>query len=313
MKYELTIIGGGPAGVSAGIYAARKKIKTVLLTEILGGQSMTSQDIQNWIGTKSISGFELAKNLEEHLREQEDIEIKDGVRVEHVTRVGNNEGFSIKLSNGDAIESKYILLANGSHRKKLGVKGEKELDGRGVAYCSTCDIPLFKNKVVAIIGGGNAGLEGVRDGLPHASKIYLMVRGDALRGDPISQDMAKKSEKVEILFNTEVTEIIGDKMVTGVKIKNNKTNETSELKLDGVFIEIGSEPNTDLVKDILGISFNKLKEIIVNHKTQQAAPGIWAAGDISDVLYKQNNISAGDAVKAVLNIYDVLHGVDRTQ
>lgn len=321
--YELTIIGGGPAGVAAGIYAARKKIKTIIIAESFGGQSITSADIQNWVGTKSVSGFDLAQNLEAHLRAQEDIEIKEGVRVKKIERTSAKEGmpseasakegFKIMLSNGETIESKYILLTNGSHRKKLGVKGEKELDGHGVAYCSTCDIPLFKNKVVAVVGGGNAGLEGVRDGLPYVSKIYLFVRGEVLRGDPISQDMAKNSDKVEILYNTEITEILGDKEVVGVKIKNSKTNEISELKLDGVFIEIGSEPNSDLVKDISGISLSKFKEVVVNPKTQQAAPGIWAAGDVSDVLYKQNNISAGDAIKAVLNIYDALHGVDRTQ
>ncbi len=321
--YELTIIGGGPAGVSAGIYAARKKIKTILIAESFGGQSITSADIQNWIGTKSISGFDLAQNLEAHLRAQEDIEIKDGVRVEKIERTGEKDGlpaqagFKVLLSSGESIETKYLLLTNGSHRRKLGVPGEKEFDGHGVAYCSTCDIPLFKDKVVAIVGGGNAGLEGVRDGLPYVSKIYLLVRGGELRGDAVSQDAAKNSSKVEILYNTEITEVLGDltvqagKNVTGIKIKNNKTNEEGEIKLDGVFVEIGSDPNSDLVKDISGISLNKLKEVVVNHKTQLATSGIWAAGDISDVFYKQNNISSGDAVKAILNIYDTLHGVDR--
>ena len=309
--YELVIIGGGPAGVSAGIYAARKKIKTLLVAESFGGQSLTSNDIQNWIGTKNISGLELAKMLEEHLRAQEDIDIKDGVRVEKIERIGSN--FKLTLSNGDFVETKYLLLTHGSHRRKLGVPGEKEFDGRGVAYCSTCDAPVFKNKVIAIVGGGNAGLEGVRDSIPYASKIYLIVRGDALKGDPISQETAKSSEKVEILYNTSITEIVGDKMVTGAKTINNKTQEKGELKLDGVFIEIGSEPNSDLVKDVSGITLNKYKEVVVDHKTQVAAPGLWAAGDISDVLYKQNNISAGDAVKALLNIYDALHRVDRTK
>lgn len=312
MEYELTIIGGGPAGVAAGVYAARKKVKTILIAESFGGQSITSLDVQNWIGIKSVTGLDLAKMLEQHLRAQEDIEIKDGIRVEKVERVGQENGFKIALSNGESVETKYLLLANGSHRRKLGVPGEKELDGHGVAYCSTCDAPIFKNKTIAIVGGGNAGLEGVRDSIPYASKIYLLIRSDTLKGDPISQETAKNSPKVEILFNTEVSEILGEKMVTGIKTKNNKTKEESELKLDGIFVEIGSEPNSDLVKDISGISLSKYKEIVVNHKTQQVAPGIWAAGDVSDVLYKQNNISAGDAVKAVLNVYDVMHGVDRT-
>lgn len=310
--YELAIIGGGPAGVSAGVYAARKKIKTILIAESFGGQSITSLDVQNWIGTKSVTGLDLAKMLENHLRAQDGIDIKDGVRVEKVERTGTEEGFKLILSNGDEVETKYLLLTHGSHRRKLGVPGEKEFDGRGVAYCSTCDAPAFKNKVIAIVGGGNAGLEGVRDSIPYASKIYLLVRGDVLKGDPISQEKAKTSEKVTIMYNTEIKEILGDKFVTKIRIVNNKTRETGELNLDGVFIEIGSEPNSDLVKDISGITLNKYKEIIVDHKTQRIAPGIWAAGDVTDVLYKQNNISAGDAVKAVLNIYDTLHQVDRT-
>lgn len=310
--YNLAIIGGGPAGVSAGIYAARKKIKTILIAESFGGQSITSLDIQNWIGTKSVTGLDLAKMLEAHLRSQEDIDIKDGVKVESIMRTGDKEGFKLTLSNGESIEAKYLLLTNGSHRRKLGVPGEKELDGRGVAYCSTCDAPVFKNKTIAIVGGGNAGLEGVRDSIPYASKIYLIIRGDVLKGDPISQETAKNSPKVEILYSALTQEILGDKFVTGLKYKDAKSGETKELKLDGVFIEIGSEPNSDLVNGLSGISLSKYKEIVVNHKTQQAAPGIWAAGDVSDVLYKQNNISSGDAVKAVLHIYDTIHQVNRT-
>ncbi|MBI2035797.1 MAG: FAD-dependent oxidoreductase [Candidatus Liptonbacteria bacterium] len=315
MKYELAIVGGGPAGVSAGIYAARKKIKTILIAESFGGQSLTSLDIQNWIGTKSVTGLDLAKMLEEHLRAQEGIDIKEGARVESIQKSG--DGFKLALKNNEVIETKYLLLANGSHRKKLGVPGERELDGRGVAYCSTCDAPVFAGKTIAIVGGGNSALEGVRDSLPYASKIYLIARGDHLRGDPISQEKAKNSDKVEIIYNAEIQEILGDlpaqagKMVTGLKYKDKKGGEIKALKLDGVFVEIGSVPNSDLAKEMPGIKLNNYSEIIVDHKTQVAAPGVWAAGDVADVLYKQNNISAGDAVKAVLNIYDTLHSVKR--
>lgn len=305
--YDLAIIGGGPAGVAAGVYAARKKMKLVLITDSFGGQSLVSADIQNWIGTKSVSGFDWAKMLEEHLRVQEDIDIKEGVLVQKTEK--KNEGFVLTLSNGGRVESKTVLVTSGSRRRKLGVPGEKELDGRGVAYCSTCDAPIFKNKTVAVVGGGNAGLEAVIDLLPYASKIYLIVRSDALKGDLVTQEKVKKSDKVEIIYNAETQKILGEQFVTGLQYLDKTGNTLKELKLDGVFVEIGSMPNSDVVKDLVKI--NQWGEIVVDHKTQRAAEGIWAAGDVTDVLYKQNNISAGDAVKAVLNIYDFLHERDK--
>ena len=165
--YDLIIIGGGPGGVAAGVYAARKKMKAMLITESFGGQSIVSNDIQNWIGTKSISGFDLAKSLEEHLRAQEGIDIVDD---DLVTGVAKKEGgFSLSTRNGKTFDAKYILLASGSRRKKLGVPGEKELDGRGVVYCTTCDAPLFGGKTVVVVGGGNSALEGVLDLIQYAS------------------------------------------------------------------------------------------------------------------------------------------------
>lgn len=301
--YDLVIIGGGPAGVAAGVYAARKKIKSALITETFGGQSIVSNDIQNWIGTKSISGLDLAKNLEEHLKHQEDINIIEGDLVTSVEKHG--ELFKLLTRNGQTIESKTVLITAGSSRRKLKVPGEKEFDGRGVAYCATCDAPLFKNKIVAVIGGGNAGLESVVDLLSYASKIYLIERNDSVKGDPVTFEKIKKESKVEVMFNIETTEIIGDKFVTGLRYKNLKNGEMGDIKLDGVFVEIGAIPNTAFVKDI--VRLNSFGEIIVDHKTQQSStPGIWAAGDASDVLYKQNNISAGDAVKAILNIQEYL-------
>src|SRR3989344_3800999 len=156
MIYDLLIIGGGPGGVAAGIYAARKKMNTVLVTDSFGGQSLVSDDIQNWIGTKSVSGFELGKMLEDHLRAQEDIEIVDGALVERVIKDGKT--FKVSTNKGEVYETKTVLVTSGSRRKKLDVPGEARLDGKGVAYCSTCDAPIFKNKVVAVVGGGNAGL-----------------------------------------------------------------------------------------------------------------------------------------------------------
>ncbi len=302
MVYDLVIIGGGPGGVAAGVYAARKKIKSVLITDTFGGQSLVSADVQNWIGTKSVSGFDLGKMLEEHLRAQEGIEIVDGEMVKTVEQVPGG-GFRVETDGGKEIETKFLLVTTGSRRKKLNVPGEKEFDGKGVAYCSTCDAPLFKDKVVAVVGGGNAGLEAVLDLIPYASKIYLMEYKDRIKGDPITQEKIKSSPKVEIMKEVQSLEILGQKFVSGLKYKDLKSGETKELSLDGVFVEIGAIPNADFVKGLTDL--NTFGEIIIDHKTQQSSnPGIWAAGDVSDVLYKQNNISAGDAVKAVMNIYE---------
>jgi len=300
--YDLIIIGGGPAGIAAGVYAARKKMKTLLITDGLGGQSVVSAEIQNWIGTPSISGFDLAKNLEGHLRAQKGIEIVDDDRVTAVQKKEDGS-FSLATKNAKTYEAKYILLVSGSSRKKLGVPGEAAFEGKGVVYCSICDAPLFGEKTVAVVGGGNSALESVIDLLPYASKIYLMVRSEILKGDPVTQEKIKNEPKVEILLDAIVHEVEGKDLVTGVKYQNAKSGEIKELPLDGVFVEIGLLPNSDFVKDL--VDRDAYGAVKVDAKTQATScAGIWAAGDVSDVLYKQNNISAGDAIKAVLNIYD---------
>ncbi len=302
--YELIIVGGGPGGAAAGVYAARKKIKTVLITDNFGGQSLVSADVQNWIGTKSVSGFDLGKMLEEHLRAQEDMEITDGDLVKSVEE--KNDGLLVKTENGAEFETKFLLLASGSRRRKLGVPGERELDGKGVAYCATCDAPIFKNKVVAVVGGGNSGVESVIDLLPYASKIFLFEYAEALKGDPITQAKIKDNPQVEIITMAETTRVLGEEKVTGLEYKDLKTGELKNLDVGGVFVEIGILPNSEIVKDL--VKLNEYGEVIVDHKTQATShPRIWAVGDVTDVLYKQNNISAGDAVKAVLNIDEILH------
>ena len=299
--YDLIIVGGGPGGVAAGIYAARKKIKTLLITDGFGGQSLVSGEIKNWIGTKSVSGFEFGKMLEEHLRAQEGIEIiGDGLVVETKK---TKDGFEIKTRKGGDFMTKYVLIALGSRRKKLGIPGEKEFDGKGVVYCSTCDAPIFKDKVVAVVGGGNASLEAVHDAIPYASKIYLLVRSDASKGDPVTLEKVKNDPKVEIITNALAQEIFGKEFVTGLRYLDKTSGQTKDLNLDGVFVEVGSMPNSDPVKEL--VKLNEKGEIVVDPKTQATSlEGIWAVGDATDAPYRQNNISAGDAVKAVLNIYE---------
>ncbi len=302
--YDLIIIGGGPGGVAAGVYAARKKIKSALITETFGGQSLVSADVRNWIGTKSISGFELGQSLETHLRDQEGIDIFDGERVSKIEK--SPSGFRVSTESGKTYDSKFILTTAGSRRRKLNVPGEEKHEGRGVAYCSICDAPLFNDQVVVVVGGGNAGLEAVVDLEPYAKKIYLLERGSEPKGDTITLDKINKDPKFELIVNAETLEILGEEKVSGIKYKDLKSGEEKILSVQGVFVEIGILPNSEMMGDL--IEKNKFGDIIVDHKTQKTScPGIWAAGDVSDVLYKQNNISAGDAIKAVLNIYDELN------
>src|SRR3989344_1866811 len=303
--YDLVIIGGGPGGIAGGVYAARKKLKTALIAESFGGQSITSADIQNWIGTQSISGFDLAKNLQNHLRAQRRLEIIDGDLVIKVEKINN--GFSVTTQQGKILETKTILICSGSRHRKLGILGERELDGKGVAYCSTCDAPLFSDKTVAVIGAGNAGLEAVRDLLSYAEKVYMLVRSEKIKGDPLTFDQIKSDQRVEIIYNAEAKEIFGQQFVTGLAYLDKPSNEMKKLELSGVFIEVGSMPNAEFLGDL--VQKTPYSEIIVNAVNQQTSQlGIWAAGDVTMSPYRQNNISAGDAVKAILNIQEYLNG-----
>ncbi len=302
--YDLIIVGGGPGGVAAGIYAARKQLHTLLITESFGGQSEVSADIQNWIGTRSISGIDFAQNLEAHLRAQESITIVTG---EKVYRVSQSEGkvFLVSTENGVTYRGRTIVVAAGARRRKLGVPGEEEFNGRGVAYCSTCDAPFFKGKEVAVVGGGNAGLEAALDLVPYATKIYLLEYGEKLKGDPITQEKVTRAQNVQVIFHAESKQIYGDKdkkFVGGIEYRDTQKDEIKRLAVGGVFIEIGAVPNSEMVKDL--VQLNKFGEIILDHRTSATSrEGIWAAGDATDEAYKQNNISAGDGVKAALSAY----------
>lgn len=301
---DVLIIGGGPGGVAAGIYAARKKLDAVIIAESFGGQSVVSNDIQNWIGSNSISGLDLAKNLEEHLRAHKDLEIIDGDLVAKVEKIDG--GFRATTREGKIIETKTVLVTSGSRHRRLNVPGEDRLDGKGVVWCATCDAPLFSGKDVAVVGAGNVGLEAVRDALAYSPKVYLLVRGDMVRGDAQTFEEIRKNPKVEVIFQAEVREILGENFVTGLRYIDKKDNQEKELKVEGVFVEIGTVPNVEFLGDL--VKRDAFNAIIVDHATQQASlPGIWAAGDATDLPYRQNNISAGDAIKALLNINDYLN------
>ena len=304
MLYDTIIIGGGPAGAAAAVYAARKRLKTLLLTDSFGGQSIVSDDIQNWIGEAHISGFDLAAKLENHVRVVgETVEIKTPEKAVLINETGDK--FTVKTDQGNVYEGKAIILAAGARRRRLGVPGEDKFEGKGVAYCSTCDAPLFGGKTVAVVGGGNAGLEAVVDLFHYATKIYLLIRAETLKGDPVTQEGIKKNPKVEIIYNAITKEILGDKFVEGLKYTDAKTNEEKKLSVGGVFVEIGSVPNSEMVKDL--VERDQWGQVVIDSKhASTSRPGIFAAGDITDDPYKQNNISAGDAVKAILAAYNYL-------
>jgi alkyl hydroperoxide reductase subunit F len=306
MTYDLIIIGGGPAGAAAGVYAARKQLSTLLITKDFGGQSVVSPDIQNWIGTPSISGEDLAKSLQEHVEayEGEYLTIVRGALAEHVE--GNTGAFSVTTDRGEQYTGKTVLLASGAKRRKLDVPGAAAFDQKGVTYCATCDGPLFSGMDVAVIGGGNAGFESAAQLLAYVKSVTLLDNGPLFKADPITVNKVLAHENMMGISNAETLEILGDKMVSGLRYKDKTSGEEKELAVQGVFVEIGVVPNTAMVEGLVDLC--QYKHVKTDARTQKTSKeGIWAAGDVTDGLYAQNNIAVGDAVKAIEDIYVYLN------
>ncbi|MFA4904051.1 MAG: FAD-dependent oxidoreductase [Desulfobaccales bacterium] len=307
--YDTIIIGAGPAGAAAAVYAARKRLRTLLITPDFGGQSLVSDSIENWIGEITITGKELAERLRKHVEAQKDVEIK---LEEKVTAVSEISGctFEVKTDKGSIYQAKTVIVASGGRHKHLKVPGEDRLEGRGVAYCSTCDAPFFQDRDVAVVGGGNSALETVIDLAPYARQIYLLIRGDQPKGDPAMQEKVAKLSHLQVVKHAEMQEILGDQNVSGVRYKDQKTGDTQELDINGVFVAIGSVPNSDFVRSL--VDTNEAGEILVDHKTSQTSKkGIFAAGDVTNDPFKQNNISAGDGVRAALSAYHYILDIKR--
>lgn len=302
--YDLIIIGGGPAGVSAGVYAARKKLKTVLVTESFGGQSTESVGIENWIGTQNISGPDFAKMLEEHLRSaaHDSVEIKTGERVAKISKI--NGGFVVETLSGKSFESKTVLIATGSSRRKLDIPGAKEFENKGISYCASCDGPLFAGQDLAVIGGGNAGFETAAQLLSYAKSVTLLNRSDVFKADKTTVEKVLSHPKMRAIKGAVPIEIKGSSFVESLVYEEG--GERKEIKVGGVFVEIGLIPSTEFAKEI--IPLNKYGQIPVDPRNQRTTvDGIWAAGDSTDGLYHQNNIASGDAVKALEDIYLYIH------
>lgn len=303
--YDLIIIGGGPAGASAGVYASRKQLKTLLITSEWGGQSTVSPDIQNWIGTPSISGSDLAKSFETHLKTYagDILTIKDKTFVTSLGKDGEN--FVVTTDKEETFSATAVLVTSGSKRRALSSPGAAEFENKGLTYCASCDGPMFSGQDVAVIGGGNAGFETAAQLLAYAKSVTLIHKNDAFKADPVTVEKVMKDPEMRAVLNTDVAEVVGDKFVSGLKLKNVQTGEESEIAVTGVFVEIGMIPNTEFVKDILPLDeYNRVKIDPWTQKTE--VPGVWAAGDCTNIKYHQNNISAGDAVRALEDIYVTL-------
>ena len=299
--YDLVIIGGGPAGISAGVYASRKQLKTLFIAKEWGGQSTVSPDIQNWIGTPHISGDQLAHSLEAHLREYagEFVTIKSGLLVTKVEKA--SEGFTVTLENGETHQTKSVLVATGSVRRKLEIPGAKEFDHKGLTYCATCDGPLFAGQDVVVIGGGNAGFETAAQLLAYTKSVTLLHHSDSFRADPVTVEKVLANPKMKGITLAKTKEILGEKFVTGV-VYTDSAGVDHTIPAGGIFVEIGRVPSTNYVEGL--VELDDYTRIKIDPWTQQTnVPGIWAAGDCTNIKYHQNNISAGDAVRALEDIY----------
>lgn len=300
--YDLAIIGGGPGGCAAAVYAARKLLKTVLITDAFGGQSLVSADVQNWIGTVQLSGEELAKNLESHVRAYAGsiVDIQKGDRVTSVTE--QKDFFTVSTSAAKSFEAKTVLVTSGGIRRKLEVPGAETFDQKGLTYCASCDGPLFSGMDVAVIGGGNAGFETAAQLLAYAKSVTLFHRQDAFAADPVTVNTVLAHPLMKGILNAETLEVTGDKFVNGLRYKDLKTNEEHSLAVSGIFIEIGMLPSTEFLGTL--VELDAYRRVVIDPRTQLTSkPGIWAAGDCTNGLYHQNNIAAGDAVRALEDIY----------
>ena len=297
--YDCIVIGGGPAGMSAAIYLIRKKVKTLLISPDFGGQAAKSSEIENYLGFETISGPELMQKFANHI-EKLGVENKMGEEVSTISQT--EAGFKIKTDVSE-YEAKSVLVASGKMPRHLDVPGEEEFAGKGVSYCAVCDGPLFHDKTVAVIGGGNSALDAALEIEKYAAKVYLVNLEKDFIGDEVRKDKVKGSEKIETILEAKTTEFFGENMLKGLKYET-KDNQTKELVCDGAFVEIGWTPATGLVKDL--VELNALKEIKIDLENKTNVPGIFAAGDVTDIKEKQIIIAAGEGAKAALNAWQYL-------
>lgn len=304
--YDLIILGGGPAGTAASVYAARKQLKTAIITAEFGGQSTVSELIYNWIGTSEISGSDLGKNLKAHTLYYKGpfLDIIEGEKIVHVSRT--DTGFSITSESGKEYTTKALLVATGSGRRKLDAINADMFEHKGITYCASCDGPLFADQDVLVIGGGNAGFESAAQLLAYCKSVTMVHRSAEFRADEITVKKILENPKFKAITNAEILRVDGEQFVSSLTYKDKLTGEEHTLPTTGIFVEIGQIPNTDFMKGVADI--NAIGKIVVDPMTQMTSiPGIWAAGDCTNGKYHQNNIATGDAVKALEDAYIWIH------
>ena len=296
-EYDFIILGAGSAGLPAAGYAARFRLKTLVLGEVVGGTIINTHIVENWPGVVSATGWDLMETLKKHV-DANNVPVLDE-KVLSVERKGPLN-FIVKTSD-KSFKAKTVLFATGTERKKLNVPGEKEFENKGVSYCAVCDGALFKNKEVAVIGGSDSAAKEALFLAEHASKVYIIHRGDKIRPEPINGERVKNNKKIELMLKKNVKEIFGDKMVKGVKFV-----EGGELKVEGVFVEIGANPNSGLAAK-LGVKLNEKNEIIIDHESKTNIEGIFAAGDVADRHFKQAITGAAEGVIAAFSAYECIN------
>lgn len=303
--FEVLVVGGGPAGSSAAIYAARKGISTGIVAERFGGQVVDTMGIENLISVPYTEGPKLVAAMEQHVKEY-DVDIMNLQRAEKLIPASSKGGLhEIRLANGASLKSRTLVLSTGARWRQLGVPGEDEYRNKGVAYCPHCDGPLFKGKRVAVVGGGNSGVEAAIDLAGIVGHVTLLEFADDLKADDVLQKKLRSLQNVETLTSAQTTEIVGEEgKVSGLIYKDRKTGEQHEVSLEGVFVQIGLLPNTEWLKG--DIELSQHGELIVDERGETSIPGVFAAGDATTVPYKQIVISMGDGSKAALSAFDYL-------
>ena len=297
--YDVIILGAGPAGLTAAVYTARKMMKTLVITENIGGQALESWAIENYMGYRMVTGEDLMKKFEEQARELH-IQVElDGILG--ITR--DPSSFTVQTATERSFVARTVIVATGKHPKMLGLEGEERFIGRGLSICATCDGPLFRGKNVAVVGGGNSALQTAIEMSRIAKIVHLLVRS-TLRADQVYQETCRQRENIIIHTGVEVSKLIGEKFITGLGIRHRDTGDEATIDADGVFLEIGWLPNTGFLEGV--VSLNPEKEVVVDENCHTGVPGLFAAGDVTSVKGKQIIIAAGEGAKAALEAYEYL-------
>lgn len=303
-NYDVVIIGGGPSGLTAAIYTTRRSLKTLVITKDIGGQLSLTDDVENYPGFESIGGLDLSTKFQ-----QQAAKTGSEFLFEEVVSLEKNGSsdykFTVKTSTGKEIKAKAVILGFGLTPRNLNVPGETELTGKGVTYCATCDGPLYRGKNVVVVGGGNSALDAAEYLSKLAKKVYLLVRKDKFRGEQVLAQQVHDAENVEVIFNANTKEIKGKDRVESLVYVTDDGKET-EIEVDGIFIEIGHIAKTDWLKDVVDRSDRGEIKISIDNETSEA--GIFAAGDVTTITYKQAVISAGEGCKAALQAYRYIQG-----